>query len=151
VLFTSACDNPVGISPCGIDSLRSDSTTPRSDSIARLNDLNRNSLVDHHPLIFHHYKKPADLDSTPDTILHWYSENCKSLEDNAEESLQHDKALVAEYIRSNSKLSAQLAFMQNRRKKKQPDSNLVEDYRFIVSLYMALKAMELKVRNISIS
>ena len=35
--------------------------------------------------------------------------------------------------------------MRNQRKKKQTDSNLVEDYRFIVSLHARFKAMEFKV------
>jgi hypothetical protein len=87
----------------------------------------------------YHYNDPAD---PAGTILHWYGQN---VQDHAAESLQHDKAVVEEYIRSNHKLTSQLAFMKSQRKKKQPDKRLVEDYRFIISLYEMLKTMELKV------
>jgi hypothetical protein len=130
---------PDGMRSCSVDPLQSDFTTP-------LDALNRNSL-NHHSLEFYHYTKPAN----PDFILHWYGQCRRSLQDNAEESLQHDKALLKAHIQHNSKLTSQLAFMKNGRKRKQPDGYLVEDYRFIVSLHETLKKVELKVCRIFIS
>ena len=117
---------------------------PHSDSTIPLNDLNRNSLD---AQMFHHYIiKPADPDLRPDSILDWYGQDHRSPQD---ESFQRDKELLEKYIQSNSKLTAQLTFMRNQRKKKQTDSNLVEGYRFIVSLHTTLRRMEFKVRKIS--
>jgi hypothetical protein len=127
--------------------LTGSSGSPDSSSLALTMPLDMDSLQGP-PVTFHHYNKPADPTDPTDTILHWYGQN---VEDNAAESFRHDKAILEEYIRSNNKLTAQLAFMRSQRKKKQPDNRLVEDYRFIASLYKTLKKMEHKVFKISIS
>ena len=93
------------------------------------------NLPEAHPRIFHHR----------DCILHWYGPDSKSPQESAEETLKRDQELLKEYIQSNSKLTAQLVFMKNLRKKKQTDINLAQDYRFIVSLYKTLQAMEFEV------
>ena len=98
-----------------------------------------------------YHTKPTDVDLNGDDILNSYGPRCKSSQEDPEESFQCDQALIKEYIQSNGKLTAQLAFIKKQRKKKQTDKNLVQDYRFIVSLHQTLKAMKFKVREICIS
>jgi hypothetical protein len=84
------------------------------------------------------------------SILHWYGPEYRSPQDDGENSLRRDLALLREYIRSNKKLTSQLAFMKNQRKKRKTDSNLVQDYCFIVSLHRTLKTMDFGVRGVYI-
>jgi len=109
------------------------SASPSSDS-------DRN--FDAHP---HSRPKSQDPDLNQDGILDQYGPNCSPPHDSAEESFQHDQALLAEYIQSDNKLTSQLAFMKTQRKKKHTDYSLVLGYRFIVSLHKKLKTMEFKV------
>ena len=116
---------------------------PHSDS-SPSSDLDMN--FDTHPRSFsHHRPKSADPDFSQDGILDRCAPNCRSPQDSAKESLKHDQTLLAQYIQSNSKLTAQLAFMKSQRTKKHTDSDLVSGYRFIVSLHQALKVMVFKV------
>lgn len=99
----------------------------------------------------HCHTNSVNPDLQPDPILHSYGLDCQSPEDVAKKTLlRHDETLLAEYIRSNRKLAAQIEFMKTRRKKKQTDHDLIQDYRFIVSLYTSLQTMEFKVYNISV-
>ena len=89
--------------------------------------------------------KSTDSDK-PDTIVHWYGPDCRSPQESVDESFERHQALLQDYIHSSTKLATQIDFMKKQRKKRKTDSNLVQDYRFIVSLYQALMTKEFKVR-----
>lgn len=69
----------------------------------------------HYHIDPHYHTNSVNPDLQLHPIFHSYGLDCRSPEDVAKKTfLRHDEALLAEYIRSNSKLKAQLEFMKNR-------------------------------------
>jgi len=90
---------------------------------------------------FHTSVKHADSEFR-DSALHWYGPECRSLRESESETLEHDQALLDEYVRKNNRLATQIDFLRAERKKKKSDSSLIQDYRFLVSLYKTLKEIK---------